>query len=254
MQFRFEAGWRVSDADASSTLVEDLGPKRSRAVRDSGRLPHRRTFEEALVQWREAARKPLGDFTLVLQEIRARRSDIWDLKKPVLLLKFGTVGYEDDPAHFIANGRSPDVVTGAKLPRRLLAEGVTSLRLDIVQVWRPLCLSKLSSHFKGTQEAAKREANLIEEEARAHRAYKAAGVNVLLLSYADLLWHPEVALKRLHAFLPDGLLDGVNVEFTPKLGRDIFRGNQWKVQGSAAETLDGCLSTVRALSWTRRAR
>ena len=188
-----------------------------------------------------------------LQEIRARRSDIWDLKKPVLFLKFASGGCDDDPAKFIAHGRSPDVVTGAKLPRRLLAEGVTSLRLDIVQVWRPLCLSMLSRHFKGTPEATKKEENKIEEEARAHRAYKAAGVNVLLVSYADLLWRPEVVLKRLHAFLPDGLLDGVNFEFMPKLGRDIFPGNRWKVQGSA-ETLDGCLSTVRALSWTRRAR
>ena len=61
-----------------------------------------------------------------------------------------------------------------------------------------------------------------------------------------------MVLKRLRAFLPGGLLDGVNFQFTPKLGRDVFPGNHWKVQGSA-ETLNLCrVSTVRVRSWTRR--
>lgn len=164
-------------------------------------------------------------------------SNYWNLTRPVLLLKYG--GGQDPGKKIILTG-SQDFIKEAssQLPAPMLDAGVTSLRLSIVQVWRPLCLANLSSHFirmvneEGEHAAVEFDANWIEKGVYAHRAFREAGVNVLLLSYADLLWRPDVVLQRLRSFLPGELLHGVHFDFEPKLGRDIFPGNHLKVHGS----------------------
>lgn len=169
---------------------------------------HNRTFAEALKQW----------------------SSVWDLTRPVLFNKFGKAV---DAGRLVRKTGSQDFIAAAvkeDMPPKMLAAGVTSLRLSIVQMWRPLCLANLSSHFRHLPFLSK-EAARIADGARSHRAFRAAGVNVVLVSYADLLWRPRAVLQRLRSpdFLPGGLLDGINLEFVPRRGRDIFAGNQWKV-------------------------
>ena len=137
----------------------------------------------------------------------------------------------------------------------MLDAGVTSLRLSIVQVWRPLCLANLSSHFirmvneEGEHAAVEFDANWIEKGVYAHRAFREAGVNVLLLSYADLLWRPDVVLQRLRSFLPGELLHGVHFDFEPKLGRD-----QGRNQRLPRRRVDAAGWSRRRRGWSRRRR
>ena len=153
-------------------------------------------------------------------------SAVWDVRRPVLLLKYGG---HPDPSNLVFRYRSQWFIAKAsqQLPREMLAAGVRSLRLNIVQMWRPWCLANMSKHHRVVDEA-----KLFEQQVSLYRAFRAAGVNVLLLSYADVLWRTPTVLERLRSFLPDGRLAGVHPDFLPTLGRDIFPDNLWKARGT----------------------
>ena len=192
---------------------------------------------EARFLWKNGSECVKAGYSFSFEKALKNWSAIWDLTRPVLFLKYGQ---KADPSKLVVATGSQDFIaeTSRNLPREMVTQGVTSLRLSILQMWRPLCLANLSSHFRKKnsslqEKLVREEARLIEASAQEHHAFRAAGVNVLLVSYADLLWRPQIVVRRLSSkLLPGGLLNGVNFNFQPKLGRDIFPGNKWKVQGS----------------------
>jgi hypothetical protein len=158
---------------------------------------------------------PSWHYPIILEVL----SRFWDLRRPVLLIKL-----LKDPMMRM---------TTAPLPLRMVEAGIRRLAPFVVQMWWPPCLLPLSRRFVAAYADPPRvEQRIHERLAARHRELRAAGVPVLLVSYADLLWRPNRTLARLKAFVPCGALRGITTDFEPVLGRDVFPGNHWKVQGT----------------------
>mmetsp|Transcript_58149 Transcript_58149/g.133526 ORF Transcript_58149/g.133526 Transcript_58149/m.133526 type:complete len:304 (-) Transcript_58149:262-1173(-) len=172
--------------------------------------------------------------TLVLEIL----SRYWNLSLPVLLAKML-------PNAFIESASPPQAHDGASLlkltavplPRSMTMAGIRRISFRVVQMWWPLCLLQLSKklwrHYAKTNTTVMDfERQIHEEQAHEHRKLRAAGVPVLLISYADLLWQPDRTLARLRAFLPCRAGERISVDAEPIMGLDIFPNNSWKVRGA----------------------
>ena len=178
--------------------------------------------------------------TLVLEIL----SRYWDLSRPVLLAKYL-------PNAFIESASPPGAhdgpsllkLTAVPLPHSMTMAGIRRISFRVVQMWWPSCLLRLSKklfHHPGLKRryaetnttAMDSERQIHEKQAHEHRELRAAGVPVLLISYADLLWQPDRTLARLRAFLPCRAGERISVDAEPIMGRDIFPNNSWKVKGS----------------------
>ena len=157
--------------------------------------------------------------TLILEVL----SRFWELSLPVLLVKM-----------------LEDVVklTTAPLPLSMGQAGIQRLTHYVVQMWWPTCLLPLTKTFLVNQEEKHlmdpyvTEQTMHKSMATRHRALRAAGVPVLLISYADLLWRPDRTLSRLRSFVPCTALDRVSTDAELMMGLDVFPGNKWKVNGT----------------------
>lgn len=178
------------------------------------------------------------DYNVALREW----SNIWDLRKPVLL--------EKTPSQWLRIEGMTAGIRAATLPTSMTSIGITGLKLKMVLLWRPWCLGLLSSHTRekiadlkkefGEAEGFDRwlinEHNLAENMVSKHAHLESLGAEILVVSYADLIWDSESTIKRLEAFVPE--LGTLNANYIPTQGGphpDIYKGNRWKVDGSLAE-------------------
>lgn len=158
--------------------------------------------------------------------LKVWQAAVWPRSKPVLL--------EKTPIYFKFLEQLHDIVTAFS------QRGFPPLRPAYIVMWRPACLSVLSSHFSKLK-AHMQELVLKNDIALAARAIAAfnwsrrIGAPMLVLSYADILWRTEYTTERLRAFLPCIASSGFNMSWVPQLGKDIFEDNKWKVKGSIAE-------------------
>jgi len=157
------------------------------------------------------------------EDMLAQYSEYWNLSRPVFL--------EKTPSQIFAVQREHDGVLRARLPPKLRNKhGVKHLDTIYVLMWRPVCLGVLSSHL---EQEEKKELDYLQRLVDAHRYLTRIGVPVLVINYADLVWRPELTLRRLSSFLP--CLGQLDIDFVPREGKDVFRGNKWKVSGSVRE-------------------
>lgn len=113
------------------------------------------------------------------------------------------------------------------LPESMVLRGVHKLELRVLQMWRPHCLDVLSSSLASRKANASAMPILIARMAERNMHLRRAGCAVLVVSYADLLWRPRRTISRIEDFLPCGVQ--LRRDFVPKLGRDVYPGNKWKM-------------------------
>lgn len=177
-------------------------------------------------------------------------SEVWDLRRPVLL--------EKTPNQFLTAETLVTELSSSPLPESMVRMSIRALDLRLVIMWRPWCLSVLSSHARDEMaydyyvwahnEFIKRNAR----HAHHHRFlttlgtpawssdFGAASPNArlvssrlyptLVVSFADLLWRPQYTLQRLESFMPE--LGTLNAGYVPRLNIDYFPENRLKVHGT----------------------
>ena len=123
-----------------------------------------------------------------------------------------------------------------------------------VVMYRPLCLAVLSSHFKEMAHKTAKQSSKSSLQGRIDEGWYAAfkfevdhiqlaidkikwamntaGVFMVVVNYADLLWGSAVVVDALLSLLPCTSGDTFNSSFTPVVGRDIFFGNNFKTKGT----------------------
>jgi len=177
-------------------------------------------------------------------------SRYWDLSRPVLL--------EKSPRNMLAIREVHEGFLGATLPHRFTSLGVTRLRQAYVMLWRPICLHVLSSQAmrqvrqSSREKFAALELEYLEQLVEDHRYLTEAGEHVLVVNLADLIWRGEQTMGRLARFLP--CAGPFDYDFIPRLGVDIFEGNNWKAPlsvrsfGQSVDPHDCCGYSMERLS------
>ena len=178
---------------------------------------------------------------------------IWDLRRPVLMLKFPL------QIPFSRAGlQSASRWTMAALPPRFGEAGITLIRDAYLLSWRPWCIWNISTHARHTRAVlgvnhwARSELSVIESLVEQHRILQAGGKPVLVIDFSALLWDTQHETRRIQRFLP--CLGDLDTDFVPQLGVDIFRNNSWKAHGSiknfgaAMEPSECCRFDVRTWS------
>jgi hypothetical protein len=186
--------------------------------------------------------------TAAIWDAIATWSSLWDLTKPVLL--------EKTPTWFDGVEVLHDALLRYTGPWPL-----RKVRPVYVAMWRPICLTTISSHFqlqmkhighdgknfpppgshfvKVTEsphfKALQCELDTIARTVQIVKWAKRVGARMVLINYADVLWKPETAIARLKALLPCITRPGFNTVWKPKFNRDVFKGNNWKVKESIAK-------------------
>jgi hypothetical protein len=134
-------------------------------------------------------------------------------------------------SEFPMNTFSSGVLTPA-----MYQAGVRTLRWAAVFTHRPWCMWSSSSHAQerraedlaawATQELEDIESLVVQHEALERRA-----VPVLLFSYAQMLWRPWTVVTSTREFAPC-LGSDLDMDFVPKLHKDIWPLNKLKTEGS----------------------
>lgn len=155
-----------------------------------------------------------GHFTEVLSVF----SHYWNLSRPVLLDK--------SPSSWNYARRIYESASRATLPEQMTSHGVERLVVRFILMWRPLCLRAIAS-FDPPYE---REVRKLETQAASHRELSAMGVPVLVVNYADLLWRTDRTQRRINSYFP--CMQPVDLDYTPRLGVDIWEENDWKARGT----------------------
>ena len=152
----------------------------------------------------------------------------WQLERPLLLVK--------DAGFLLPESPLVDALEWIRLaesvPLRMREAGIRRLSTAYLLVWRPVCLARLSANSaNGTLTSSSfRELLLLEKQVEWHRHVSARDGNILVVSFADLLWEPALTSARLSAFLPCSA--PFDAEYAPRAGVDVFPENQWKVRSS----------------------
>lgn len=150
-------------------------------------------------------------------------SETWNISRPILM---------DKTPNYIQNIRhTHESIKAAKLPEKFKAEGISTLKLQYILLWRPVCLARLSKHFNQAEDE-ERELRMFEQSVQAHK-YLVQNASVIVVSIADLMWRPTSTALRLQTYLPN--VETLDPEFVPQLGTDVFESNRWKADGSVAE-------------------
>lgn len=158
-------------------------------------------------------------------------SRYWDLSKKIFIDKRTTNGTNLE-SDFIVPFESA-------LPDSFISAGITKINVVYLLMWRPICLSKLSSHAKKDDDWVEHEKWLMENALLSYHKLADAGRKVMVINIADVLFMGEYSKNRLQAYLP--CLGELNFNFVPVEGVDTVKCNEWKAQGSVidfAQTLD----------------
>jgi len=155
----------------------------------------------------------------------------WPLERHVLL--------EKTPNQWLRIQSMARLIHEAPIPPPMVHQNIDRLQVKVIVMWRPWCLASLSGHAR--QEMARNYSAWADKElvrlnskfVTRHRGLVDAGVPVLVIAYSDLLFRGQTTVGRLQQFLP--CLGKLDRSFVPRIGRDIFPGNKWKVEGSVAD-------------------
>mmetsp|Transcript_154890 Transcript_154890/g.281647 ORF Transcript_154890/g.281647 Transcript_154890/m.281647 type:complete len:304 (-) Transcript_154890:240-1151(-) len=165
----------------------------------------------------------------------------WDLSRPLLMKK---AMFDVVERSVLETHRMYLQMAASGLPQRMRGASIDGLRFAYIVLWRPFCLSKMSSHFSGVPsevENLEYLGNIVENLPRE------TGARVLVINYGSLLWDMEKTKKRVEAFLPEaGLLD---TSFEPRMDIDVFPGNLWKATGSISEYAQAHQSDAATLGY-----
>jgi hypothetical protein len=165
-----------------------------------------------------------------IQEAVRTFGRVWNLSNPVLV--------EKDPDWFYSNMED---LHSALMVFKDITGPLASVRPVYVVMWRPLCLSSTSSHFRNEATNAgigafAHEVSKLERTVQlAEWAIATEGVKMELLNYADLLWNPQRVVASLQRLLPCIAGRGYSPYFRPQLNKDYFHRNRFKVSGSTGE-------------------
>mmetsp|Transcript_8326 Transcript_8326/g.18183 ORF Transcript_8326/g.18183 Transcript_8326/m.18183 type:complete len:364 (-) Transcript_8326:84-1175(-) len=165
----------------------------------------------------------------------------WNLEKPVLLdkkTKWMSLAINEDRP-----------LVEATPPQAMQSMGIRSLQTAYVIMYKPICLWSLShfvvDHIKNKPRVhARRELDELEEQVQLHKYLRSEGRPVVVVNYADLVWNSDFTKKRLESFLP--CLGSLDMDYVPKLGVDVFPGNNMKVStgvktyGQQSDPIDCC--------------
>lgn len=151
-------------------------------------------------------------------------SEVWDLDREVL--------FDKSPHFLLDNVESIHKHLVAALPDKMLQAGIRRLDAAYIMMWRPTCLGFLAGHSEkwSTKQFAMRMLAVLRQLVEVHKLVRTMGLPILVICQGDLLWDAGATLRRIESFLP--CLHSVTNDFVPTLGKDVFPGNQWKVDGS----------------------
>eukprot|EP00448_Togula_jolla_P005988 CAMPEP_0170612268 /NCGR_PEP_ID=MMETSP0224-20130122/23634_1 /TAXON_ID=285029 /ORGANISM="Togula jolla, Strain CCCM 725" /LENGTH=338 /DNA_ID=CAMNT_0010937763 /DNA_START=59 /DNA_END=1075 /DNA_ORIENTATION=+ len=163
------------------------------------------------------------------QQPLAHFSHYWDLSRPVFL--------EKTPNLIWAVEETYKNLSSVKMPPLMHSAGIKGLELAFIITWRPPCLASLSSHSydwlaHGTDVWIDHEIEEYTRLVRAHQYLTELGVPTLVINIADTLWRQDVTLTRVKKFLP--CAQGLDFDYLPEMGEDVFKGNRWKLESSLA--------------------
>jgi len=172
----------------------------------------------------------------------------WDLSKKVFFQKF-MVPHDCDkpsPAGATHGGEHCQTaaletfdysIASASVPPIMQSAGIHRLNRAYLLLWRPLCLTILSTHAKRTIEHSESSrTHLMEQEVhflqevRNTYDYLDGRQPVMVISLASLIWEPDRNQQRLQQWLP--CMGPVDMGFVPQMNIDIFPENRFKADGS----------------------
>lgn len=156
-------------------------------------------------------------------------SAVWNLSKPVLF---------DKSPNMLVSAKEfyEEHLASAYIPRRMAAENIQTLSYAYIMMWRPFCLGPLSSHFPDRTsrhellQYAFMEVKRLKRLVIEHEWMVQNGLDVMILNFGSVVFKPSVTAYRLQAFLP--CLPNLSVDYIPRLGIDVYPGNDWKASGS----------------------
>jgi len=182
----------------------------------------------------------------------------WDLSKKVLFQKFmvphrcgfapprGTL-HGRKSCQSAALAKFDESIAVTSIPPIMWNAGIRELIRPYLLLWRPLCLTNLSSNARkvieedlngySTKEMMELEIHLLKEVAKTYDILTSRGARVLVVSLASLIWEPDRNQERLQKWLP--CMEQVNFRYVPKENIDVFTGNVFKAQGSVREYGEG---------------
>ena len=166
----------------------------------------------------------------------AEMAAFWQLDRPVLLIKDAgfQIGHVEWWLRLAQSLRNFEALSQVALPSSMQHAGVRRLSTAYMLVWRPWCLWRLSqsssdnkAKYAADQSWPQHELMLLEQQVVVHERLVADGRAVLAISYADLLWEPELTKRRIESFLP--CAGSIDFDFVATLGEQVFKGNDWKI-------------------------
>ena len=121
------------------------------------------------------------------------------------------------------------------VPKAMAASGVARVNWGIILMHRPWCMWNISQHARDEREEdlemwATRELFETEKLVAQHRKWALDKIPVLVTSYAQLLWRPDLFVERVKHFAP--CIGEVDLNFVPQLGVDLEEANMLKIDGS----------------------
>jgi len=155
-------------------------------------------------------------------------SKYWDLNRPVV--------FDKSPKQMMDVEYVRDGLVHARLPHTMAARGITELKRAYLMLWRPVCMAHLSRHARrsmqqmGKAAYAKAELEYYKTFVQKHKYLVEKGEHILVVSVGELVWRPQRTQKRIEKFLP--CMGELDMNYVPKLHRDIYNGNDWKAHGS----------------------
>jgi len=171
-----------------------------------------------------------GEAHCIRDDLLPRYAKYWDMSKPVLFEK-GPRGMYDKIIREWPEIDKELKEEGPKLDKL----GFGTLKKAYIMMWRPICLSLLSSHARDDLEAdpkkfAQDELQWLEDLVASHKYLLDKGEPMMVLNMADLLWKTDYAKNKLETFTP--CVGELNFDYVPKMGKDIYEENEWKAEGS----------------------
>jgi len=162
--------------------------------------------------------------------------------KQVLTVKWGIVwgpaswGMQPNEVKSVpTEGFDLEEMETTTVPKAMAASGVNRVKWGIVLMHRPWCMWTMSHNARQEREEdleawATKELIETEKLVAQHRKWALDGIPVLVTSYAQLLWRPNLFVERVKHFAP--CIGDVDLNFVPQLGVDVEEANMLKITGS----------------------
>jgi len=193
----------------------------------------------------EGLARPLDAWSYNYNEILSILGKCWDLERPVLFQKFimpdyctsnvSKEVYDRVGNHCQSQALMQFETQMSHAPIPGSWPGVQFLNRVYLFLWRPLCLTTLSTHAKSEIERGQKvnhmemEVHLLAETVETHKLLN-GNRPVLVISLASLIWETARTKNRIQAWMP--CVGELSMNYVPELNKDIFPDNRFKADGS----------------------